>query len=372
MEYTTEIHRLLRLGDSPHTTADIPVELPIQEQHIEHAEVKLSHGLAANDGLDTLEIIEEKSFNVKALFVYPAIFLAAFGFFYLLLNFSAIWAQVDGWFTEPQAVVQLGDETVEYYNWIGGYYFYVIEQKLLEPNNDIDKDGLSNMDEFTMRTNPTVVDSDRDGYPDGVEVINDKNPWGVGNITENQKLLAATIDTNVVANRIAYNAAAANQTASGTVSGTNTFKYDLSKPGKLSIPRLNIQVPLVWSKDPAEFEQDLSRGVIHYPGTALPGERGTIYVSGHSSDYFWKKDAYSQVFTKINYLAPGDDVFVEVYGVDGKTYSYRYQVVGSSVYKPDDQLQFIDNSSNKINLSTCWPIGTSQDRLVVSAVEVGL
>ncbi|OGE90624.1 MAG: hypothetical protein A3E29_00625 [Candidatus Doudnabacteria bacterium RIFCSPHIGHO2_12_FULL_48_16] len=268
--------------------------------------------------------------------------------------------------------MQLGDQEAQYYAWISGYYFMVNDQKMLEPNNDIDKDGLSNMQEFIMRTNPTLADSDRDNYPDGVEVINDKNPWGAGVMTETQKKLAASIDTNIVANRIAYSAAVSGQTASGTVSGANTFKYDLSRPGKLSVPRLNLQVPLVWSKDPSEFESDLSRGVIHYPGTALPGERGTIYVSGHSSDYFWKKDPYSQVFTKINYLTAGDDIFVEVYGLDSKTYTYRYQVVGSGIYKPDDQLQFIDNSVNKLNLSTCWPIGTSQDRLVVSATEVAL
>lgn len=33
--------------------------------------------------------------------------------------------------------------------------------------------------------------------------------------------------------------------------------------------------------------------------------------------------------------------------------------------------QFIDNSGAKlINLSTCWPIGTQKDRIVVSAILV--
>ncbi len=364
----SEIHQLLKLGDVRLHVQGAPEELPIliQEQPVEHAEVRHLHAPEA------LEIIEEKRFRFKSLLVYPLVFFVAFMFFYVILNFPAILAQMQGWFTKPQAQVQLGDQSAQYYVWIQGYYYAVSDIKLLDPNNDLDHDGLSNMDEFIMHTNPTVADSDRDGYPDGLEVINDKNPWGNGNITEIQKKLAAQIDTNIVANRIAYTAAAAGQTANGSVSGTNTFKYDLNKPGKLSIPRLNIQVPLVWSKDPTDFEKDLAQGVIHYPGTALPGEQGTIYVSGHSSDYIWKKDAYSQVFTKINYLTAGDDVFVEVYGLDGKTYAYRYQVVGSAIYKPDDQLQFIDNSVPKLNLSTCWPIGTSQDRIVVSATQVSL
>lgn len=366
--YLSEIHRLLKLGDAPAVVAGAPegLPVPIQEQPIEHAEIKQT------PVFESLEIIEDKAFRWKSLLVYPLVFLAAFTFFYVILNFSAILAQVQGWFTKPQAQVMLGDEMSEYYQWISGYYFMVNDQKLLDPNNDLDKDGLSNLDEWTMRTNPTIADSDRDAYPDGVEVINNKNPWGSGNMILLQQQLVDKVDTNIVANRIAYAAAVAGQTASGTVSGTNTFNYDLNKPGKLSIPRLNLQVPLIWSKDPADFETDLSRGVIHYPGTALPGEQGTIYVSGHSSDYFWKKDAYSQVFAKINYLTAGDDVFVEVFGLDSKTYTYRYQVVGNAIYKPDDQLQFIDNAGSKLNLSTCWPIGTSQDRLVVSAQQISL
>ena len=148
--------------------------------------------------------------------------------------------------------------------------------------------------------------------------------------------------------------------------------YDLNNPGRLSIPRLNLSVPLIWSKDPSDFDADLTKGVIHYPGTVLPGDRGTVYVSGHSSDYLWKKNPMHDVFAKLNFLKPGDDVFVDVYGLDGKVYNYRYQVSETNIYKPDDQTQFIDDSTNKLNLSTCWPIGTSTNRIVVSAVQVGL
>jgi len=127
-------------------------------------------------------------------------------------------------------------------------------------------------------------------------------------------------------------------------------------------------VPIIWSKDPVDFDHDLTEGVVHYPGTALPGEQGTVYISGHSSDYVWKRHPYRQVFARINTLEPGDDIFIDVYGADGKLYNYRYTVAYENVYSPDDQTQFIDNSAAKLNLSTCWPIGTQKDRYVVTAV----
>jgi LPXTG-site transpeptidase (sortase) family protein len=374
-EYASEIHKLLKLTDPAHEDpseldlhvddAHEPVGLPVEEMQIEHD----SHGTAVAV-MPGIESLEPNQFNWKSLLVYPAIFFAAFAFFYIILNFSSVWSQVEGVFTKPQSQEILGVETAEYYKWISNYFYAVGDPKLLEPTNDIDKDGLTNHDEFTMRTNPLLADSDNDGFSDGIEVINTQNPWGSGSFTAAQLKLAENLDVIMVNNRLSYNVS---QNPTGTVAGTSlSTNYDLEKPGRLSIPKLKLQVPLIWSKDPSDFEADLTRGVIHYPGTALPGENGIIYVSGHSSDYIWKRDPMHDVFAKLNYLAPGDDIFIDVYGKDGKVYNYRYQVSDTHTYKPDDQAQFIDNSGSKLNLSTCWPIGTLRDRLVVSAVPVGL
>ncbi len=366
IEYPTEIHRLLRIGGPDHAPEveeptlhhDLPTD---QGAPVTHAAPEAP---AAN-----LELTREKPSVWKALLIYPFVFFVAFVFFYVLFNFSSLFAQMQSWFIKPQAEVQLGANINEYYAWIGGYYFTVNDTKLLDPYNDIDKDGLSNMDEFTMHTNPVLADSDSDGFTDGIEVINHMNPWGSGAETPAQKKLAEGLDSIMVNNRIGYNASSQNN-QTGEVLGETKTVYDISKAGKLSIPRLNLQVPLVWSADPANFESDLNHGVIHYPGTAMPGETGIMYVSGHSSDYLWKRNPFHSVFATLNRLQAGDDVFIEAYGIDGKTYNYRYQVVSSVTLAPNDQTQFIDDSGQKLlNLSTCWPIGTQKDRFVVTAVE---
>lgn len=385
-EYVSEIHQLLKLGgtpsesDSTHAEHDIP-GLPVHDTaHTNHTEPVAhvaSHGPhdAAHHVDQPLDVsgaqAPKASTMIKQAIIYPLVFILAFGFFYFLLNFSSILSQVQGWFTKPQEEVVLGEDLTDYYNWIGAYYFSVNEPSVLDPNNDIDKDGLSNHDEFVMRTNPVIADSDTDGVSDGLELLAGTNMWGVGIAPESQNKLAVGLDPSLVNNRITYNTAN-NISPAGHVSGIAKINYDLTKPGRLSIPRLNLQVPLIWSTDPSQFDKDLSKGVVHYPGTAMPGEIGTIYVSGHSSDYIWKRNQFAQIFAKLNVLEAGDDVFVDVYDINGNTHTFRYQVSVKNVYAPNDQAQFVDNTANKLNLSTCWPIGTTKDRLVVTAVEVAL
>jgi|GEM_PF-2559240 len=419
-QYLSEIHRLLKLGPDlskpyqPEVTAEPAVEQPIVEEAVALGDApfdlpyaKLPHQSAddlvprftavhpgqqaALGALDTLEDLptyltaprelsetasaaKPKAKPAKsgsswgAFLVYPLVFALSFGFFYVVLNFSALMLQVQGLFAKDEAEQILQSDLAEYNSWIGGYFFAVGEREKLEPNSDIDSDGLTNLDEFTIKTNPTVKDSDSDGISDGIEVINGTNPWGTGGLTAKQKKAIAKLDMIKVNNRISFSAAASN----GSVAGLNTNNFDLTKPGRLSIPKLNMQVPLIWTDDPVNFDNDLTRGVVHYPGTALPGENGMVYVSGHSSDYFWKSHPYKQVFARINSLETGDDVFMEVYGKDGKIYNYRYRVTVETIYAPDDQRQFTDNSGAKLNLSTCWPIGTQKDRYVVTAELVGL
>lgn len=328
----------------------------------------------------------------KSVLVYAIVFAMAFGVFFVILNFGAVIKQIQGLFikAEPQEV--LGAETQSYYEWISGYYFSVSDVDKLDPQNDLDFDGLTNHDEYILKTNPLIADGDEDGYKDGLEVINDYNPWGQGLMNNEQRELVKNIDMILVNNRISYNSAINNnsklvnkqntstlvvtsntQPNNGAVLGTSQSNASQGiASGKLSIPKLKIQAPIIWSTDPKNFEKDLTKGVIHYPGTAMPGENGIIYITGHSSDYIWKKHPYMQIFSQLNRLEPGDDIFIEVPQSDGSVKAYRYQVTVSKIYGPTDQEQFVGEYSEKLNLSTCWPIGTSKDRLVVSAVPVQL
>ncbi len=51
-----------------------------------------------------------------------------------------------------------------------------------DANLDIDKDGANNLTEYQFNTNPTIKDSDNDGYTDGEEIKNGYNPNGEGRL----------------------------------------------------------------------------------------------------------------------------------------------------------------------------------------------
>jgi LPXTG-site transpeptidase (sortase) family protein len=356
LEDRLEIHKILKLGDN--------IVLP--ESLKQHASYKTFSVNLMDWVLVNFKLAFKKLSFLKKYLTYPLVFIIAFAFFYTVFNFSSLVGQVSATFNnQSQDEVVLGQSINRYYDWIEGYYFAVSDRAVLKATNDIDKDGLSNYDEFILQTNPTLIDSDNDGISDGLEVINESNPWGVGNMTADQMKLLESLDLIMINNRISFNVASL-----GLLNARKLPKiiYDLETNGVLSIPKLSLQIPIVWTKDPANFTEDLKMGAVHYPGTALPGETGTVYVAAHSSDYLWNNHPYTQVFSKLNFLEAGDDIFVDITGQDGKVYNYRYVVTEENIYKPDDQAQFIDNSRAKLNLSTCWPIGTQRDRYVVSAI----
>lgn len=377
----TSIHKLLGLEQTFEQTGGMlsaaPMDLPAAENfaagsagNLERANFPDTVSDSNNRAFSAESQIKRKKIFRSGYFLYPMVFVLAFAFFYGVLNFSSLLSQVSGWFAPSQDEQILGGGDSDYYAWINGYYFWVGEKEIIEPVGDIDQDGLTNLDEFHLKTNPTVADSDQDGFTDGVEVINSYNPWGSGRMTEEQFKFAQDLDMIKVSNRISYNASSVQNT--GSVLGAVKTNFDSSRPGTLSIPKLGLQVPIIWSADPQDFEKDLTQGVVHYPTTAMPGEQGVMYVSGHSSDYPWKKHPYKQIFASLNALDIGDDVFIDAYDADGKLLNFRYRVIAEQIYSPDDQRQFVDDSKALLNLSTCWPIGSTKSRYIVSAVQVGL
>lgn len=142
------------------------------------------------------------------------------------------------------------------------------------------------------------------------------------------------------------------------------IKFNTNIPGRLEIPSLKINVPIIWSKTTKDVDSDLSKGVVHYPGTALPGDLGTSYISGHSSNYTWRKGNYNRVFAKFGELPKYASFKVTVVGLDGKDIKLHYVVLAVKEFAADDQAQFENTGESIVALSTCWPLNTTERRLV--------
>ena len=127
----------------------------------------------------------------------------------------------------------------------------------------------------------------------------------------------------------------------------------------MSIPKLRINKALV-----RIGTNDLSKNLIHYGGTGIPGKPGNSVIFGHSVlEAFYNPNNYLTIFTLLPKLKKGDDIFISFDGVD-----YKYEVVGGRVTTPEDVSgleQRYDDSY--ITLVTCVPVGTYLERLWVTA-----
>lgn len=301
---------------------------------------------------------------------YPLIFLVALGFFFAVLNFRSLSDQFLGYINPPEKndEVALGDEAIKFNSWISRYYVYAGSQDQIAPGADPDFDGLTNIDEFWIWTNPLRTDTDRDNSDDGREILFSTNPLYDGAMLGFQRALVADhLDMDAVAMRRDYQY--------GQISGESTeddaFVVDVSVSGEILIPRLKITAPIIWSFAFEDMEDDLKEGVAHHPDTPFPGESGTVSIHGHSSGNLGDGD-FQTVFTKINLLEPGDEVFITVYSEEGSVRKYRYLVRSEKVYSKTDPAQFDAGDGYFLNLSTSWPIGTALQRYVVTTELAGL
>jgi LPXTG-site transpeptidase (sortase) family protein len=139
---------------------------------------------------------------------------------------------------------------------------------------------------------------------------------------------------------------------------------------RLVIPKIWKNVPLIdiaqWNVEWLDelndiFMDELEDGVVRYPGSAQPWEFWNAFIFGHSSNFPWVAWDYNDVFALLDRLEIGDEV-VTYYG--GQKYTYK--IKQKEVINPND-VSVLKRETNKkeITLMTCWPIGTTYNRLLV-------
>jgi LPXTG-site transpeptidase (sortase) family protein len=134
------------------------------------------------------------------------------------------------------------------------------------------------------------------------------------------------------------------------------------------IPRLRANAPVVADVDPfnaAEYQVALSKGVAHAHSTAYPDEAGNIFLFAHSAGNFYEANRYNSVFYLLNKLTVDDEIILFFEGEP-----YRYQVTETKLVSPDEVSYLEGNAegdTKTLTLMTCWPAGTTLERLLVFA-----
>jgi len=136
----------------------------------------------------------------------------------------------------------------------------------------------------------------------------------------------------------------------------------------LVIPKIGASAKVYPNIDPASpetFLPILQKGIAHAKGTVFPGMKGNIYLFAHSTDNFWDVGRYNAIFYLLKDLSKGDEISIFF---QGKRHNY---IITDSKIAGASEVSYIVNANNKVKeqliLQTCWPPGTTFQRLLVFA-----
>lgn len=127
----------------------------------------------------------------------------------------------------------------------------------------------------------------------------------------------------------------------------------------ISIPKIHVQYANV-----STVSTDLATHLVHYPGTAVPPEKGTGVIFGHSTlPSLFDAHNYKTILAYAHTLKVDDKMIVTV---DGK--EYQYGIVSVRITTPDDISIFSqDYDDSYLEIVTCTPPGTTWKRLIIKA-----
>jgi len=135
----------------------------------------------------------------------------------------------------------------------------------------------------------------------------------------------------------------------------------------LFVPKLDIKAPIRWDIPSGNAMDQLREGVVHIKQTSFPGQvGGNVFLTGHSSYYWWDSGKYKFIFTLLPQIKKDTKVYVKHHDT-----LYTYKVYQTLTVKPDDTWVMKQiKGKNIVSLMTCVPIGTSLRRFVVRAEQI--
>lgn len=146
--------------------------------------------------------------------------------------------------------------------------------------------------------------------------------------------------------------------ATNVLSTAETVEYK-DNVGSIEISKIGISAPIVFplSSGDSDLNSGLKKGVIHYPGSALPGSDGQAIILGHSAPAGWPKLNYDWVFTDLNKLEAGDKISITL-----NEQNYNYTVKNKIILEKGEELPE-ESGAKSLVLLSCWPPGKNYKRI---------
>jgi len=165
--------------------------------------------------------------------------------------------------------------------------------------------------------------------------------------------------------RYSWDVSLLRRTYSKVVPTPTAEPFNAASRASLVIPKIGVDAPIAWNVQEADLKDKLLESVAHSQGTALPGVRGNIFITGHSSYYAWVDSPYKDVFALLDKLSPGDKIYIKY---DSKVFTY--EVSGSKIVAANDSEVMNQGENYILTLMTCVPIGTNLNRLIVTSNQI--
>jgi len=133
----------------------------------------------------------------------------------------------------------------------------------------------------------------------------------------------------------------------------NSSDVDLSL--RLVIPKIGVDAPIVLTQylEESMIQKELEKGVVRYPDSNT--------ILGHSSAYPWYQGNFGSIFSLLNKLEGGDELFI--FSGDKK---FIYTVTDKKIDLPKNLN--LEEDDKTLYLVSCWPISTAWKRIAVKAV----
>ncbi len=146
----------------------------------------------------------------------------------------------------------------------------------------------------------------------------------------------------------------------------------------LSINEINVQVPIVSDFNKSfdelikwDFQNELTNWVALFPWTGEPWSKGKhTLIFWHSSSEYRKHNEFGTVFAKLNNVEIG-----ETFTVSRKGNLHTYKVIDKQIISPKDIATVYEKRNNTgktnyLSLLACYPPGSTNKRVIVSAIEL--
>ncbi|PCI28223.1 hypothetical protein COB55_04325 [Candidatus Wolfebacteria bacterium] len=145
------------------------------------------------------------------------------------------------------------------------------------------------------------------------------------------------------------------------------FSEDVNDPIKITIPVIGVDTTIEnpIENDIATLDSALKEGAVRHPDSVRLGERGRMFVFGHSSSLTVVHNQNYRALNGLGDLKVGDSIFVE-----SSEKEYEYIVDDVRLVDASEEYVTLEDTGYSLTLSTCNSFGATQERFVVEAHRI--